>query len=150
GAGRHYLPAFPDTKEAISRYDVIFLGDIGMGQNELTDKQLELVKGLVEQQGSGLIFLPGRYNREATLLNSPLKDLMPVVFDESKPEGIALQNESMLVLSSQGRRHLLTRFDADEEKNDQLWKQLPGFFWSAAVEKSRPGSEVIAVHSSLR
>jgi hypothetical protein len=34
--------------------------------------------------------------------------------------------------------------------NAQLWQALPGFFWSAAVEKARPGSEVIAVHSSLR
>jgi hypothetical protein len=150
GGGRHYLSTFPTTKEAIARYDVIFLGDIGVGQGELTAEQTELIKGLVEQQGSGLVFLPGRRNRQATLLESPLKDLIPVVFDESKPQGIGLQNESTLTLSTSGRRHLLTRFDADEDRNDQLWKQLPGFFWSAAIEKSRPGSEVVAVHSSLR
>jgi hypothetical protein len=150
GGGRHYLPAFPGTKDAISRYDVIFLGDVGLGQNELTETDLELIKGLVEQQGSGLVFVPGRRNRQLTLLNSVLKDLVPVIFDEAKSEGVALQNESTLLLSSAGRRHLLTRFDADEERNDQIWRQLPGFFWSAAVEKSRPGSEVVAVHSSLR
>jgi uncharacterized membrane protein len=150
GAGQHYLPAFPNTKEAISQYDVVFLGDIGLGQNELTEQDAELVKGLVEQQGSGLVFLPGRRSRELTFLNSPLKDLLPVVLDSGKPEGIDLQNESNLTLSSAGRRHWLTRFDADDERNDELWKQLPGFFWSAAVEKSRPGSEVLAVHSSLR
>jgi uncharacterized membrane protein len=150
GSGRHYLSAFPASKEAISRYDVIFLGDVGIGENELSANDAELIKGLVEQQGSGLVFLPGRRNREATFLNSPLKDLMPVVLDESKPEGIGLQNESTLTLSTSGRRHLLTRFDADEYRNDELWKQLPGFFWSASVEKARPGSEVIAVHSSLR
>jgi hypothetical protein len=150
GAGRHYLSAFPETKEALSRYDVIFLGDVGVGENELSEKDAELVKGLVEQQGSGLVFLPGRRSRELSFLNSGLKDLIPVVFDAGKPEGIGLQNESTLILSSVGRRHLLTRFDSDEERNDELWKQLPGFFWSAAVEKSRPGSEVLAVHSSLR
>jgi uncharacterized membrane protein len=150
GAGRYYLSSFPETKEAISRYDVVFLGDVGIGQNELTEKDATLIKGLVEQQGSGLVFLPGRRSRELSFLNSPLQDLMPVVLDQSKPEGIDLQNESTLVLSTLGRRHLLTRFDSDEERNDELWKQLPGFFWSAAVEKSRPGSEVIAVHSSLR
>jgi uncharacterized membrane protein len=150
GAGRHYLSAFPNTKEAISRYDVIFLGDVGIGENELTEKDAELVKGLVEQQGSGLVFLPGRRNREATFLNSSLKDLLPIVFDQTKPDGVNLQNESTLILSTAGRSHLLTRFDADEERNDALWRQLPGFFWSSAVEKSRPGSQVIAVHSSLR
>jgi uncharacterized membrane protein len=150
GSGRNYLSAFPSSKEAIARYDVVFLGDIGIGENELSEADADLIKGLVEQQGSGLVFLPGRRNREASLLNSSLKDLLPVILDESKPEGIGLQNESTLVLSTVGRRHLLTRFDVDEERNDELWRQLPGFFWSAAVEKSRPGSEVLAVHSSLR
>jgi hypothetical protein len=85
-----------------------------------------------------------------TLLQSPLAELFPVVLDESKPTGIALQNETALLLTSLGKGHLLTRFDADEERNAEIWKHLPGFYWSAAVEKSRPGSEVLAVHSSLR
>lgn len=150
GSGRQYLPSFPGTKEMLSRYDVIFLGDVGIGQNELTEKDAELIKGLVEQQASGLIFLPGHRGRQLTLLNSPLQELIPVQLDRAKPEGVGLQNESALQLSSVGKRHLLTRFDGDENRNDDLWKQLPGFYWSAAVEKSRPGSEVLAVHASLR
>jgi hypothetical protein len=94
--------------------------------------------------------VPGRRGREVTLLKSPLRDLFPVVLDATKPQGIALQNESTLVLTGLGRDHLLTRLDADAERNEEIWKQLPGFFWSAAVEKSRPGAEVLAVHSTLR
>jgi hypothetical protein len=150
GEGAHYIPAFPDSKEALSPYDVVFLGDIGIGQDELTDNDAELLKGLVEQQGSGLVFVPGRRGREITFLDSPLKDLYPVELDTTKPGGIGLQNESQLILTSTGRRHWLTRFDSDEDRNDELWKQLPGFFWSASVEKSRPGSEVLAVHSGMR
>lgn len=150
GGGRNYLSAFPGTKEALSHYDVIFLGDVGIGQGELTEKDAELIKGLVEQQSSGLIFLPGRRGRQLTFLNSPLQTLLPVVLDPSKSEGIGLQNESALLLSTMGKGHLLTRFDTDENRNDEIWKQLPGFYWSAAVEKSRPGTEVLAVHSSLR
>ncbi len=119
---------------------MVFLGDVGIGENELTDKDAELLKGLVEQQGSGLVFVPGRRGRESTFLNGPLKDLYPVDLDTSKPGGIGLENEAQLMLTTEGKRHWLTRFDSDEEKNDELWKQLPGFFWSAAVEKSRPGS----------
>jgi hypothetical protein len=150
GDGPNYIREFPKTKEALSPYDVVFLGDVGIGQNELTDQDAELVKGLVEQQASGLVFVPGRRGREATIPKSPLADLFPVVLDDSKPEGVGLQNEAQLVLTSAGKRHWLTRFDSDEERNDQIWKQLPGFFWSAAVEKTRPGSEVLAVHSALR
>ncbi len=150
GDGRHYLKNFPGTKEQIARYDVIFLGDVGIGENELSENDAQLIRGLVEQQSSGLVFLPGRRGRQLTLLKSPLADLYPVVLDESKREGVGLQNESQLLLSTTGRRHLLTRFDTEEQRNDELWKMLPGFYWSAAVEKSRPGSEVLAVHSSLR
>ncbi|MGP8198607.1 MAG: VWA domain-containing protein [Limisphaerales bacterium] len=148
--GGNYIMTFPDSKEEMSPYDVVFLGDIGIGQDELTDHDAELLKGLVEQQGSGLVFVPGRRGRELTFLNSPLKDLYPVELDAAKPDGIGLQNESQLILTSVGKRHWLTRFDSDEDRNDELWKQLPGFFWSASVEKSRPGSEVLAVHSDLR
>jgi hypothetical protein len=150
GGGLDYISQFPDTKEALAPYDVVFLGDIGLGSGELTEKDAELLKGLVEQQGSGLVFVPGRRGREATLLNSPLKDLFPVELDSAKPGGVGLENESQLMLTSTGKRHWLTRFDSDEDRNDELWKQLPGFYWSASVEKSRPGSEVLAVHGALR
>ncbi|HXR09060.1 MAG TPA: hypothetical protein VN765_17100, partial [Candidatus Acidoferrum sp.] len=150
GDGPHYIPAFPATKEALAPYDVIFLGDVGIGQNELTDTNAAMIRGLVEQQASGLVFVPGQRGRQASFLNSPLADLYPVILDSSKPQGLGLQNEVQLVLTSAGKRHWLTRFDSDEDRNDELWKQLPGFFWSAAVEKSRPGSEVLAVHSSIR
>jgi hypothetical protein len=150
GDGLDYIQAFPDTKESLAPYDVVFLGDVGLGQDELTGNDAQLLKGLVEQQGSGLVFVPGRRGREETFLNSPLKDLYPVELDETKPGGVGLQNESQLILTSAGKRHWLTRFDSDEDRNDELWKQLPGFFWSASVEKSRPGSEVLAVHSDMR
>jgi hypothetical protein len=150
GGGRNYLSAFPGTRELLSRYDVIFLGDVGVGKGELSEKDLESVRGVVEQQSSGLVLMPGRRGRELSLLNSAISNLFPVILDTSKPEGVVLQNEAQLTLSTLGKRHLLTRFDSDENRNNELWKQLPGFFWSAAVEKSRPGSEVLAVHSSLR
>jgi uncharacterized membrane protein len=150
GGGLDYISEFPGTTEALAPYDVVFLGDVGLGEGELTEKDAELLKGLVEQQGSGLVFVPGRRGREATLLNSPLKDLFPVELDPNKPGGVGLENEAQLALTSTGKRHWLTRFDSDEDRNDELWKQLPGFFWSASVEKSRPGSEVLAVHGALR
>jgi hypothetical protein len=150
GGGRNYLASFPSSREAISKYDVIFLGDVGIGQGELSNSDAELIRGLVEQQSSGLIFLPGQRGREITLRDSALKDLLPVQFDESKPNGQSLQNEAVLTLTTAGKGHFLTRFEADEDLNGQIWQALPGFFWSASVDKARPGSEVLAVHSSLR
>ncbi len=150
GGGRDYLSTFPGSREMLTRYDVVFLGDVGIGKGQLSEKDAELIKGLVEQQGSGLVFMPGRRGNHLSLIDSPLNELLPVLLDNTKPTGIGLQNESVLTLSNRGRGHLLTRFDADEMVNDQIWKMLPGFYWSTGVTKSRPGSEVLAVHSELR
>lgn len=150
GGGRGYLPSFPGSKELLSGYDVIFLGDVGVGAGELKESDAELIKGLVEQQASGLVFLPGIRGRQNTLTNTPLADLMPVTMDAQRPEGVGLRNEASLTLSSRGSDHLLTRFDADAARNAAIWKRLPGFYWSASVEKSRPGSTVLAVHSAMR
>ena len=150
GGGLDYLSSFPGSREMLSRYDVIFLGDVGVGEHQLSESDAELIKGLVEQQGSGLVFMPGRRGNHLSLMNSGLNELMPVVLDDERPKGVGMNNESVLTLSNLGRGHLLTRFDADEMVNDQIWKMLPGFYWSTAVTKSRPGTEVLAVHSELR
>lgn len=150
GDGTNYLKTFPESREQLSIYDVVFLGDVGVGENELTTNQLGLLRGLVEYQGSGLVFLPGPRGRQLTLVNSPVGDLLPVVYDESKPQGTALPNESPLKLTLNGRRHFLTMLANDEIANEEVWRGLPGFFWCAGVLKSRPGSEVLAVHPSLR
>jgi hypothetical protein len=105
---------------------------------------------LVEQQSSGLVFVPGRRGRLASLIGSSLEELLPVQVDVSKPNGYPLQNENPILLTTQGSGHLLTRFEMLESENARLWENLPGFFWSAPVLKSRPGTEVLGVHGSLR
>jgi len=150
GDGRDYIQSFPATKDALSGYDVVFLGDVGIGEGELTVRDAELLKGLVEQQGSGLVFIPGPRGRELTFAASPLGDLMPVVLDPTKPSGVGSPTPSQLTLTRLGRGHLLTMLASSEEQNYRLWQNLPGFYWNAAVEKSNPAAEVLAVHDNLR
>jgi hypothetical protein len=75
---------------------------------------------------------------------------MPVELDPARPEGTRVSVESRLNLTPLGRVHLLTMLDPDAEKNAAIWNRLPGFFWSAPVVKSKPGSETLAVHHALR
>lgn len=150
GGGKDYIKAFPSTKEAISKYDVVFLGDVGIGDGELTEADAELLKGLVEQQGSGLVFMPGRRGRQATFEKSALGPLIPVSMDEAKEKGLGSPVESALQLTELGRRHFLTLLERGESPNAAVWKGLPGFNWCAAVLKAKPGSEILAIHSNLR
>ena len=147
--GRDYLDRFPETKDKLSVYDVVFLGDVGIGENELTKEQAESLKGLVEQQGSGLVFLPGRRGRQMSLMDTELGSICPVLPDKSKPNGIPGIEPATLSLTRVGRGHLLTMLANSEEANALVWRTLPGFSWCAGVERARPGSEVLGVHETL-
>jgi hypothetical protein len=59
GGNRDYIPAFPEQLDELAEYDVVFVGDVGVEDKQLTTEQCRLLKGLVEQQASGLVFIPG-------------------------------------------------------------------------------------------
>jgi len=150
GEGNGYLSDFPSKKEDLQGYDVVFLGDIGIGDGMLKKEQAELLRGLVEQQASGLVFLPGPLGREKSLIDSPLGDLLPVELDFSKGTGYASAAESRLELTFRGRDHWLTMLATDPNANQAVWRGLPGFYWYAPVVKAKPGAEVLAVHEAAR
>ena len=152
GGGPGYLDAFPETRDKLSGYDVVFLGDVTVGGGEamLTREQAELIRGLVEKQASGLVFMPGMAGGHATLADSPLEDLYPVVLDRSAPNGNGTGLPATLSLTEAGSDHLLTSLADSPAANRALWRQLPGFYWHAAVLRAKPGSETLAVHSVAR
>ncbi|MDE0837916.1 MAG: hypothetical protein OSB41_02590 [Kiritimatiellae bacterium] len=150
GGGTEYLSRFPADRDSLTKYDVIFLGDVGIGPEELSLDQASMIRGLVEQQGSGLVFLPGMRGRQITLKDSALWDIMPVIPNVKDASGLSFHLESSLNLTTTGRDHLLTLLAADPAANWARWRSLPGFYWHASVEKSRAGSVVLAVHESVR
>ena len=145
GDGRGYLQSFPND-ETLFDYDVVFLGDIGMGADELTPSQCQQLLRLVQTQASGLVFMPGMRGRQSSLLKSPLEELFPVDMDVARPRGIGASKPGQFQLTEQGHQSLLTRFESNEQENEQVWRGLPGFYWYAAVERARAGSQVLATH----
>ncbi len=150
GEGKDYLKEFPEKIEDLAKYDVIFLGDIGVGPDQLTKEQCTLIRGLVENQASGVVFLPGSQGNQFTLLDTDLADLMPVILDDAQKNGIGEATPSPLNLTTEGRASLLTMLGNDEEENPEIWRRLPGFYWHAPVIKAKGGTEVLAVHGNRR
>lgn len=146
GGNRDYISAFPEGLEELSQYDVVFLGDVGLDNGQLTEEQCRLLKGLVEQQASGLVFMPGFGGNMLSLVNSPLDALLPVVFDESQPTGWGSRSPSHFSLTELGRRSLLTKLADSEQDNLQVWENLPGFQWHAPIVRAKAGTDVLAVH----
>ena len=58
GGNKDYIKQFPTGRDELARYDVVFLGDVGVEEGQLTTEQCRLLKGLVEHQASGLVFMP--------------------------------------------------------------------------------------------
>ncbi|MEM6692937.1 MAG: hypothetical protein AAF664_26145, partial [Planctomycetota bacterium] len=146
GGNSDYIKDFPASREELSKYDVVFLGDVGYEADQLSEEQCEWLRGLVEQQASGLVFLPGMQGQIFSLLETTLAELMPVVLDDSQPRGWGARTPQHFELSALGRRSLLTKLADTEEENLEVWSSLPGFQWHAPVVRSKPGCEILAVH----
>jgi hypothetical protein len=150
GDGADYIEKFPETLDALSKFDVVILGDIGIGENQLTEEQVKQIRGLVENQASGVVFLPGPQGNQMSLTKSALSDLLPVSLDEKNPEGLSETVATSLNLTSEGRASLLMMLGESEEENPEIWRRLPGFYWHAPVLRAKAGTEVLAVHPNRR
>lgn len=146
GGNTDYIKAFPQGKDELAEYDVVFLGDVGLDDGQLTEEQCDLLKGLVEQQASGLVFMPGFQGRQFSLLQTELKDLYPVMLDELQPSGWGSRTPNHFELTDLGRRSLLTKLADTQEDNIEVWENLPGFQWYAPVLRAKPGTDVLCVH----
>ncbi|MEQ1826253.1 MAG: hypothetical protein ABL921_09910, partial [Pirellula sp.] len=120
GDGAGYLNHFPSADE-LAGYDVVFLGDVGMGPDELTTEQCQMLRQLIESQAGGLVLMPGFRGKQSTLKRSPLDDLFPVDLDMQSPKGVGSQRPSHFLLTESGRASLLTRLESDDRENEEIW-----------------------------
>ena len=145
GGGRSYITEFPSANE-LSRFDVVFLGDVGVGPKQLTIDQVQALRRLVSAQAAGLVFMPGRYGWQDSLHKGALADLYPVVMDRARTMGIGSNAPGHFTLTQAGQHSLLTRLADTDQDNANIWRTLPGFHWYAAVDRAKAGTEVLAVH----
>ncbi len=150
GDGPDYIQEFPEKLEDLQKYDVIFLGDVGVGKDQLTTEQANLLAGLVTEQASGIVFIPGPKGNQLTLKDTKLEPIIPIIFDEAKPKGHGSETPAALYLTGKGKTSLLTLLGKDEAENPKIWKNLPGFYWSAAVKKTKAGSTTLATHATRK
>jgi uncharacterized membrane protein len=149
GGNKDYIQRFPEGLDELAQYDVVFIGDVGVSEGQLTEEHCRLLKGLVEQQASGLVFMPGWKGFQATLQETPLADLYPVILDPGQPEGWGSRTPDHFQLTELGRRSLLTKLADTADENIQVWENLPGFQWYAPVQRAKAGSEVLCVHQEV-
>lgn len=139
--------ALPRTPEDIADYHTIIIGDVSP---ELLDADFrELLSEAVRDKGVGLIVsagtqaMPHRFDRA-------FQDLLPVKFkgDAAGMEAPAYK-PFRLEISPAGAIHETMRLYDDPGRNQNVWEQMPPFYWCAAVERSSAGATVLAYNSSV-
>ncbi len=127
GGNKDYIKKFPPGLEELSKFDVVFLGDVGVEDGQLTVEDCRLLKGLVEHQASGLVFMPGWQGREISLLDTELGDLCPVVLDPAQPGGWGSRTPCNFELTETGRRSLLTNWPTPKKTTSTCGRGCPAF-----------------------
>ena len=147
GVGRGYLPEFPKAEE-LAKYDVVFLGDVGVAAGQLTLEQCATLQKVVRDQAAGLVFMPGLRGYEVSLEGTALSDLLPVVWDDSQPRGFGSSSPGRFALTEAGSHSLLTKLEDTDEASARVWQNLPGFQWYAPAARAKAGAEVLATHAT--
>ena len=132
GRGPRLPPAFPKDED-LAKYDVVFLGDVGVAPGQLTAEQCAALQKLVRDQAGGLVFLPGLRGYESSLEGSALADLLPVVWDPAQPRGCGTSSPGNFALTEAG--------DAQpaHQAGGHRRSQRPGLAEPARVPVVRPG-----------
>ncbi len=147
GAGRGYLDKFPKDEE-LTKFDVVFLGDVGLAKDQLRAEHCVALQKLVRDQAGGLVFMPGFHGFQSTLQETPLADLLPVLWDAAQPRGWGSSAPGKFALTEAGTRSLLTKLEDSDEASARVWSSLPGFQWYAPAMRAKAGSEVLATHGT--
>ncbi len=163
-----FLPAFP-PREELFKYDLIILGDVP--ESYLGKKNLKLIEEFVRDFRGGLIVIagevnmPGGYNPDETDSDdsAALARLLPVKFlpkkNQPNPDDRPVAYTPVLTKAGEtsGMLDLTGAEDEgkepsavpgkDRKKNVEIWRNLPGFFWSYdLLTKLRPGASSLLVH----
>lgn len=135
---------FPTSKQELFEYDVLILGDVA--PSLFSQAQLANIREFVRVKGGGFLMIGGPQSAPHAYRESPLADLLPIEIGPSANRARTGSQGFSPRLTVDGRNNPIFRFAADENENDQILASLPVMYWYAAVEKAKPGAQVLAEH----
>ncbi|MGH7142516.1 MAG: hypothetical protein ACREJ2_00100 [Planctomycetota bacterium] len=135
--------------DPLDDYDVIILGDVSPDMFSKGDPEA-MVK-FVTDHGGALVFLAGPYRMPYTWLNTPLADLIPVVFKDQPDTGDEIwDQEWQLKPTEEGMLEHWTQLDENLAESNQLYSEMPGLYWYCrAVQKAKLLAKVIFAHPEV-
>ena len=137
---------FPETEEALFKYDLVILGDIEA--NFFSQNQFELLRDFVRKRGGALLFLGGPHSfSEGRYRGTVLETLLPVLLENPTPgeDGFSgHQGKYKVVPTVDGFLGGAFALNAEPTRNKELWADLPALSGLNKFAFTRPASSVLA------
>ena len=113
---------FPETRDALFKYDILILGDLSAKQ--LTPAQHQAIVDFVDIRGKAVIFLPS-YQAFGTqgIQNTPISQILPIRIPANGCRKV--EGEFSMALTQTGAFHPILHLTDEVERNRHLWQNLP-------------------------
>jgi hypothetical protein len=145
------VDGFPRTREQLFRYAAIVLGNVEA--DFLSREQIEMLLAFVEQRGGGVAIIGARSFGERGVIGTDLGRVLGV---EARGAGAvnaaaaaSSRQGTRIELTSAGQRHPVMALAPAPGTDTTVspWSQLPSLAAAAAVGRTRPGAEILALVS---
>jgi len=147
------ITQLPRTMEELGKYHVVMMFDPNPA--EFDDQWLELLERFVDKQAGGLLYMAGpKYSGMFLSLKrtGDIKKLLPVEFGDTAETEVNRLLESnrqawkpRVVL--QNLDHPVMSLGSDDPgRNLDLWKSMPGIYWSFPSKGPKPTTQVLLEH----
>jgi len=158
------LTRLPRTRPELFRYEVVILYDPAYTRGGFDGTFVEMLEDFVAEHHGGLCYIASNKNTDEILVGyggesldssrpfAKLAALLPVVVDR-RSINIALritrpERTPWPVLPTvEGIDHPLMRLGTAARENADIWRVLPGVFWSHPVIRLKPLASALAVSS---
>lgn len=140
--GQAAATRFPENEAEWRKFDVIILGDLP--QNAISDATWAIISRCVNDRGALLVFIAGPESMPHALDSPNARDLLPLdpgwghrtLFGENT-------GPYRFSLTSEGRRHAITRSGTGSSAGDATWASFPAFTWRHPVVSVKEGAEIL-------
>jgi uncharacterized membrane protein len=130
---------FPTDELSLFHYDALMIGSFEAAA--ITDAQQELIREFVGRRGGTLLMMGGRRGlTDGGWASTSVAEVLPVRLPMLDGPSF-VREPAKAKLTVAGRTSAVTRLDADDKKNAELWASMPELADFQHVAELKPGAE---------
>lgn len=143
---RSALAVFPVRREDLFAYDVVLFGDVD--RTFLSALDMQNLADYIAERGRGIVFIAGPHYTPTAYRDTPLAALFPVDLSSvvGGQEGTPSTDPVAIVPTELGLASPHMQLGDSSAETAEIWRNLPGVYWTFDAPKLKPGARVLAEH----